>query len=102
MEKIWSFDDKDFTEREEAKKFLAAAWKKNPVEYLDGFDIVSVFEEYLLSNSKTDLHTWLLELSVCKNKTQVDKKLKELRQFISIYVDEIVDEDVDEWLVEEE
>lgn len=29
MEKIWSIDGKDFTNREEAKKFLATAWKEN-------------------------------------------------------------------------
>ena len=101
MKKIWSIDDKNFTNREEAKKFLAIAWKENPVEYLDGCDMINDFEEYLADNNKTDLHTWLLELSVCKNMTQVDKKLKELRQFISMYIDEVVDEDVDDWLVEE-
>lgn len=101
MKKYWSIDDKDFANREEAKKFLAIAWKENPVEYLDGYGIISAFEEYLVHNNKTDLHNWLLELSVCKNKTQIDKKLKELHQFISTFIDEIVEEDVDDWLVEE-
>lgn len=102
MEKIWSIDGKDFTNREEAKKFLATAWEENPVEYLDGYDMISDFEDYLTDNNKTDLHTWLLELSVCKNKTQVDKKLKELHQFISVFINEVLDEDVDDWLAEEE
>ena len=102
MEKIWSIDGKDFTNREEAKKFLAQAWKKDPVEYLDACDMTSDFEEYLADNNKIDLHTWLLQLSVCDNKAQLDKKMKELRHFISKFIDEIVDEDVDEWLVEEE
>ena len=101
MKKIWSIDGKDFTKREEAKKFLAKAWKKDPVEYLDGFDMICGFEEYLADSNKIDLHTWLLQLSACDNKTQLDKKMKELRHFISIFIDEIVDEDVDEWLVEE-
>ena len=102
VKKIWDIDGNEFTKRGEAKKFLAKAWKEDPVEYLDGFDMVSDFEDYLADNNKIDLHTWLLELSVCKNKTQIDKKLKELHRFISIFVDEVVDEDIDEWLVEEE
>lgn len=102
MKEYWEIDGNEFTKRGEAKKFLAAEWKKDPVEYLDGCDMISELEDYLADSNKIDLHTWLLELSVCNNKTQLDKKIKELRDFISMFIDEVVEDDIDNWLVEEE
>lgn len=99
MGKVWSIGSKDFINREEAKKFLATAWKENPAEYLDGYDIINDFEEYLANNNKIDLHTWLLELLVYKNEAPVNKGLEELRQFISTFIDKVVDDDIDNWLI---
>ena len=101
MEKIWSIDGKDFTNREEAKKFLATAWKENPVEYLDDYDMTSDFEEYLTYHNKIDLHMWLLELSVCNNAKSIEKKIIELQKFIDEFIDMAVEDAVDEWLTEE-
>lgn len=101
MEKIWSIDGKDFTNREEAKKFLATAWKENPEKYLCGDDIMYYFNEYLGEHKDCCLDEWLLKLLKA-----TEKQLKEMqntfKQFVSDFVNETAEETVDDWLVEED
>ena len=100
MEKIWGIGNKEFTNREEAREFLAMTWAKDPEKYLCGDDIMYEFNEYLGEHTDDCLDEWLLKLPKA-----TEKQLKEMqntfKQFVSDFVNENAEETVDDWLVEE-
>ena len=100
MEKIWNIDDKDFTNREEAREFLAIKWNKNPTRYINNEDFISYFNDYLDEHKRCSLNDWLLELANA-TETQLKEKQNFFKQSLAEFFDNIIDNVVDDWLVEE-
>lgn len=101
MKKYWLIDGNTFFVRDNAKEFLAVEWNRDPEKYLRNEDIASYFNNYLCENKYYCLDSWLLKTSRA-TETQLKEMQNTVKQFFADFLDEVIENVVDDWLVEEE
>lgn len=101
MKKYWLIDGNAFFVRDNAKEFLAIEWSRDPEKYLRNENIASCFNNYLCENKNYCLDSWLLKMSRA-TEIQLEEIQNIFKQFLVEFLDNVIEDVVDDWLVEEE
>lgn len=101
MKKIWSIDDKEFTNREEAKEYLITLCTNNPEEYYNNADLWNSFKEWLQEQYKIFYYDWWVDFTK-GNASRIIDAVSLFRMFLPYYWETTAEDVMDDFMCEEE